>query len=66
MKTESGYLRDAEVLDSPWQTVSIPSALTPIGQLHQSLRVCVALFYYTDIGGGVRETQRAGVLNFKA
>ena len=25
-----------ELLDLPWQTLSIPSALTPIGQLHQS------------------------------
>ena len=25
-----------KLLDSPWQTLSIPSALTPIGQLHQS------------------------------
>ena len=25
-----------ELLDSPWQTLSIPFALTPIGQLHQS------------------------------
>ena len=25
-----------KLLDSPWQTPSIPSALTPIGQLHQS------------------------------
>ena len=23
-----------ELLDSPWQTLSIPFALTPIGQLH--------------------------------
>ena len=25
-----------KLLDSPWQTLSIPFALTPIGQLHQS------------------------------
>jgi len=25
-----------KLLDSPWKTLSIPFALTPIGQLHQS------------------------------
>jgi len=29
-------LRMRKLLDSPWQTLSIPSAFTPIGQLHQS------------------------------
>ena len=38
LKTDSVYPRDAKLklLYSPWQTPSIPSALTPIGQFHQS------------------------------
>ena len=35
LKTDSGYLKDTGV-DKPWQPLEIPSAITPIGQLHQS------------------------------
>jgi len=37
LKTDSGYPRDAGVLFHPrWQTLGVPFALTPIGQLRQS------------------------------
>jgi len=37
-KTDGGYPRDAGVFfHSPWQTLGVPSVLTPIGQLYQSL-----------------------------
>jgi len=37
LKTDGGYPRDAGVFFySRWQTLGVPSALTPIGQLHQS------------------------------
>ena len=36
LKTDSGYPGMRKLLYSPWQTLSIPFALTPIGQLHQS------------------------------
>jgi len=37
LKTDGGYPRDAGVFShSRWQTLGVPSALTPIGQLHQS------------------------------
>ena len=37
MKTDGGYPKDAGVFFHPrWQTLGVPSALTPIGQLHQS------------------------------
>ena len=35
LKTDSGYPKDTGV-DKPWQTLGIPSTITPIGQLHQS------------------------------
>ena len=34
-KTDSGYPKDKGV-NKPWQPLGIPSAITPIGQLHQS------------------------------
>ena len=37
LKTDGGYPRDAGIFfHSRWQTLGVPSALTPIGQLHQS------------------------------
>jgi len=36
LKTDSGYPRDAEVNYPPWQTLGVPFALRPIGQLHLS------------------------------
>jgi len=37
LKTDSGYPRDAGIFfHSRWQTLGVPSALTLIGQLHQS------------------------------
>ena len=36
LKTDSGYPRDAEVTLFTVQTLGVPFALTPIGQLHQS------------------------------
>jgi len=37
MKTDGGYPRDVGVsVQSRWQTLGIPSALTPIGQLYRS------------------------------
>ena len=35
LKTDSGYPKDTGV-KKPWQPLGIPSAITPIGQLHQS------------------------------
>jgi len=35
LKTDSGYPKDTGV-NKPWQPLGIPSAITPIGQLHQS------------------------------
>jgi len=35
LKTDSGYPKDTAV-NKPWQPLGIPSAITPIGQLHQS------------------------------
>ena len=35
LKTDSGYPKDTGV-NKPWQPLRIPSAITPIGQLHQS------------------------------
>ena len=36
-KTDNGYPRDAGIFfHSRWQTLGVPFALTPIGQLHQS------------------------------
>ena len=35
LKTDGGYLKDTGV-NKPWQPLTIPSAITPIGQLHQS------------------------------
>ena len=35
LKTYSGYPKDTGV-NKPWQPLRIPSAITPIGQLHQS------------------------------
>ena len=35
LKTDSGYPKDKGVI-KPWQPLGIPSAITPIGQLHQS------------------------------
>ena len=37
LKTDSGYPKDMGLLYSPWQPLGIPSAITPIGKLHQSL-----------------------------
>ena len=34
LKTDSGYPKDTGV-NKPWQPLGIPSAITPIGQLHQ-------------------------------
>ena len=34
MKTDSGYPKDTGV-NKPWQPLGIPSAITPIGQIHQ-------------------------------
>jgi len=36
LKINSGYPGMWKLLYSPWQTLGVPSALTPIGQLHQS------------------------------
>jgi len=37
LKTDGGYPRDAGIFfHSRWQTLGVPSALTPIGQLDQS------------------------------
>jgi len=49
LKTDSGYPRMRKLFDSPWQTMNIPSALTPIGQLHQSL-LRVEFLLKTDSG----------------
>ena len=36
LKTDSGYPKDTGVTYSTWQPLGIPSAIRPIGQLHQS------------------------------
>jgi len=38
LKTGSEYSKMRKLLNSPWQPLGIPFALTPIGQLHQSPR----------------------------
>ena len=35
LKTDSGYPKDTGV-NKPWQPIGIPSAIAPLGQLHQS------------------------------
>ena len=37
LKTDRGYPKDSDTgVNKPWQPLGIPSAITPIGQLHQS------------------------------
>ena len=40
-----------KLLDSPWQTLSIPFALTPIGQLHQSPPARFSVGLPTNLAG---------------
>ena len=36
MKTDGGYPKDVGV-ETPWRTLNIPFAITPLGQFYQSL-----------------------------
>jgi len=49
LKTDSGYPKDTGV-NKPWQPLRIPFAITPIGQLHQSLFLYILPTFFVFLG----------------
>jgi len=49
-----------KLLYSPWQTLSIPSALTPIGQLHQYPPFVFAIFFLKTGSEYPKDVQATG------